>query len=74
MRYLHTPKNLHLIHEAAKVADLDEALRSVMVENGILFGDVAGQMFSGIDWAEFNFKGRVALLCSWLHIELQVRA
>lgn len=71
--YLHTPRNLHLIAEAAKIADVDEALRHVMEPNGITTGDIAAVVFSGFDWDTATIAEREKRLRDWLRTEQQTR-
>jgi hypothetical protein len=71
MAYLHNSRNLHLIAAAAKIADIDEAILSVMKPNSITTGDVAGVMFSGFDWETATIKEREQKLRDWLRCELQ---
>lgn len=71
MAYLHTPHNLHLIATAAKIADMDEAILSVMKPNNIPTGDCAGVLFSNFDWHNATTMEREQILRDWLHYELQ---
>jgi hypothetical protein len=69
--YLHTAHNLHLIAHAARMQDVDAALRSVMLHNGITTGDIAGHNFCDFNWDDATVREREQRLRDWLYDELQ---
>jgi len=63
-----------MLMAAAKVDDLDDAVRGVMDQVGITTGDVAGIVLTSYqdEWADLDYWGRLAALREWRDVE-QVR-
>lgn len=60
-----------MLIQAAKVDDVDEALRGVMDQVGITDGGVAGMVFSKYeeDWPAADPHYRLAMLREWRDVE-----
>jgi hypothetical protein len=63
-------KTTNLLAQALETDDLDAALAPIMAALGIKDGDVAAQVFSGVEWKELAVAERRERLFAWLKSEI----